>query len=562
MTEDSTVNSIRRVLSLPFRRPSRTRKASDGDSWLKRASSSVHTSTVSSMKSGTKLNTATGTFGALDQTWHDWIEMYQKGTQNLSNIARPVCFNGYGHMSPPESANEAERLQAVARLIDRREIVKQKEWFDSMLRPIMAQHRLSCACISIVDANCQYVCFQIGLGSEIRIISRKLSIDGHALLSKDHFALLDASSDWRTQFNPLVHGPPFLKFYAGVPLISNSNGTAVGVLSMFDPYLRTQVPRGLIQALQFAAEKVMEHIEVNAELPRPRIDWPATSDPRESTTDLESQTDTPLTVDGDSGVPDFCLTHTKPGMASCFQPLGGQVVLQPYQVFESLLKCRSFRQAFVKACHITARTLGLDVVYVVEIRARSRYLVDEQVFTAFKNAHHEDESAAFERLPKRLVKKQIQIRKVGSNSGVYEPELDKKVLLSALSSKFGLKYTANCFQDSEGSAEYPSVLLIPFRRTPATVVNKSNAVNSPSSCTSMTDDEFTFEETKPQPETNVTDNVVYVRWGGFIMCSFSSASCTFSPGDVAFMKKVVKALENILLCQQEKGLADSPALSK
>lgn len=518
----------------------------------------MHTSTVSSTKSGWKLNTATGTFGALDQTWHDWIEMYQKGTQNLSNIARPVCFNGYGHMSPPESINEKERLKAVSSLIDRREIVKQRDWFDSMLRPIMAQHRLSCACISIIDANCQYVCFQTGLGSEIKIISRKLSIDGHTLLSKDYFALLDASSDWRTQFNPLVHGPPFLKFYAGVPLLSRSNGRAVGVLSMFDPYLRTQVPRGLIQALQFAAEKIMEHIEVIADLPRPRVDWPATCDTKDSPADLESQTDTPLTVDGDSGVPDFCLTHTKPGLASCFQPLGGQVVLQPYQVFESLLKCRSFRQAFVKACHITAKTLGLDVVYVVEIRARSRYLVDEQAFAEFKNAHHEDEGAAFERLPKRLVKKQVQIRKVGSNSGVYEPALEKKVLLSALSSKFGLKYTANSFPGQEESVDYPSVLLIPFRRTPATVVTKLTSVNSPSSCTSSTDDDFTFEEAKPEPETGATDNTVYVRWGGFIMCSFSSASCTFSPGDVAFMKKVVKALENILLCQQEKGLEDSP----
>lgn len=581
MTEITNVGSIRRVFSLPFRRPSkeRSRKDTDGSEtgWLKRASSCIQTAasvtrTSTTVSAGSSRfasaepsfdsmssNELLGSFDVLDQTWHDWVETYQQGTRNLSSITRPVCFTGYGHMSPPESARESERLAAVSRLENRRSIVKQKDWLESLLRPILAQYRLSCATLSIIDSSCQNIVFQIGLGSDIKIISRKLSIDGHTILSREYFALLDASSDWRTQFNPLVHGPPFLKFYLGVPLLSQVDDQPVGALAVFDPYLRTQIPRGLVQALQLSAQRIMEQFETLPSAPRPRIEWPNHGSDGESPADSESQVaETPLTVDGESGVPEFCLTHTKPGLSASFQPLGKQVVLQPYQVFESLLKCRSFRQAFVKACHITSRTLGLEMVYVLEVRARNRYIMSADVVEELLGNGNDpvakEQCPDFERKPKTLMKKSVNVRKVGSNRGTYEPELDKKILLSALSSEFGLKYTANEFA---ATTTYPSGLLIPFRRTATTLSRRpASATSSPSSsCLSMTppsaSDQFSFEASSKAVE-------VSVQWGGFVMCGFSTSSCNYSPGDVTFMKKVVRALENIIMCQQEQGLEDSP----
>lgn len=97
-----------------------------------------------------------------------------------------------------------------------------------------------------------------GLG-EVRETSRELSFCAHAILSKqDVFIVNDTYGDPRFVQNGLVTGPPYIRFYAGVPLVS-PRGYKLGTFCIIDPEPR---PNGLglneKQNLRELAEMVMD----------------------------------------------------------------------------------------------------------------------------------------------------------------------------------------------------------------------------------------------------------------------------------------------------------------
>lgn len=102
------------------------------------------------------------------------------------------------------------------------------------------------------------LCLCRGLG-EVRETSREVSFCSHAILSKnDVFIVPETFDDPRFVNNGLVTGPPFIRFYAGVPL-SSPEGYKLGTFCIIDSKPR---PGGLSlnekQNLRELADMVMD----------------------------------------------------------------------------------------------------------------------------------------------------------------------------------------------------------------------------------------------------------------------------------------------------------------
>lgn len=97
-----------------------------------------------------------------------------------------------------------------------------------------------------------------GLG-DVRETSRGSSFCAHAILSKQEvFVVTDTQDDPRFRTNPLVIGSPYIRFYAGAPLVT-PGGFKIGTLCVIDPRPR---PEGLKleekQNLRELAEMVVD----------------------------------------------------------------------------------------------------------------------------------------------------------------------------------------------------------------------------------------------------------------------------------------------------------------
>ena len=104
------------------------------------------------------------------------------------------------------------------------------------------------ALISLLDENRQW--FKSHHGLEVRETPREISICSHAILQDDLFIVEDAEQDIRFKDNPLVTAGPELKFYAGAPLILDSD-IRVGTLCILDTKKRslTEIQKKSLEAL-------------------------------------------------------------------------------------------------------------------------------------------------------------------------------------------------------------------------------------------------------------------------------------------------------------------------
>nr|WP_232225679.1 response regulator [Leptospira broomii] len=116
------------------------------------------------------------------------------------------------------------------------------------------------ALISLIDANRQW--FKSKTGLDVSETPRDISFCQFAIQGQEILIVEDTSKDERFQKNPLVSGSPFIKFYAGAPLLTPS-GIAVGTLCVLDT-----VPRGLdskqLEALRALADSVVAYMELEA----------------------------------------------------------------------------------------------------------------------------------------------------------------------------------------------------------------------------------------------------------------------------------------------------------
>jgi len=95
--------------------------------------------------------------------------------------------------------------------------------------------------------------------------SRDVSLCSHAVFHRDVLLVPDATQDSRLADNPLVAGPPGLRFYAGAPLIT-ADGFALGTLCAIDYEPRRAPTDAEIQILRSLADAVVDALELRARL--------------------------------------------------------------------------------------------------------------------------------------------------------------------------------------------------------------------------------------------------------------------------------------------------------
>jgi signal transduction histidine kinase len=139
-----------------------------------------------------------------------------------------------GMLIAPVTENEASRLQALrlTQLLD----TPPEAAFDGLAQVAALLCAAPIALVSLVDESRQW--FKACVGLDVRETPRSVSFCAHAIHGSELFVIEDALADPRFADNPLVVGPPNIRFYAGAPLAFHDH--MLGTLCVID-----RIPRQL-----------------------------------------------------------------------------------------------------------------------------------------------------------------------------------------------------------------------------------------------------------------------------------------------------------------------------
>jgi GAF domain-containing protein len=160
----------------------------------------------------------------------------------------------------PIPENDAARLETLRQyqVLD----TDSEDVFDDLTKLAAYICDTPTALISLVDVNRQW--FKARVGIQARETPRNISFCGHAIAHKGCFIIEDALFDHRFADNPLVTNEPFVRFYAGIPLVS-PEGFAIGTLCVMDRKPR-QLDEKQIEALEMLANQVMSQFDLRREV--------------------------------------------------------------------------------------------------------------------------------------------------------------------------------------------------------------------------------------------------------------------------------------------------------
>jgi PAS domain S-box-containing protein len=156
----------------------------------------------------------------------------------------------------PIPANEQQRLAALYQyeILD----TLPEATFDDLTQ--LASHicQAPLSLITLVDVNRQW--FKSVIGLDVTELGRDISFCQHAIMGDDVYEVPNALENELFVNNPLVTSDPYVRFYAGAPLI-NPQGFKLGTLCVID-----FVPRKLTHAQRNALQTLARQVVMQLEL--------------------------------------------------------------------------------------------------------------------------------------------------------------------------------------------------------------------------------------------------------------------------------------------------------
>lgn len=127
---------------------------------------------------------------------------------------------------PPDETQRLGALRGLA-ILD----TEPEARFDRLTRIAAETFDVPIALVSLVDSERQW--FKSCLGLNVRETSRDAAFCAHVVLARRDLVVSDTLHDARFADNPLVHGEPRVRFYAGAPLILD-DGSCIGTFCLID----------------------------------------------------------------------------------------------------------------------------------------------------------------------------------------------------------------------------------------------------------------------------------------------------------------------------------------
>ncbi|KAL3138629.1 hypothetical protein ABBQ32_006391 [Trebouxia sp. C0010 RCD-2024] len=181
------------------------------------------------------------------------------GTSPFSNHLQRMSTPSYrlqheyrGSMKPHDELDRISTLQSLD-ILD----TKPEPKYDDITKLLCSIFNMPIAQLSLVDSDRQW-CKSIQ-GHDMREIDRNLAFCAWVLLPKHPKALIveDTLLDARFRDSSLVTGHPYIRFYAGAPLIA-SNGHRLGSLCVIDTEPRSMDTEQMALLCNFAEMAVRE----------------------------------------------------------------------------------------------------------------------------------------------------------------------------------------------------------------------------------------------------------------------------------------------------------------
>src|ERR1700733_6878588 len=163
----------------------------------------------------------------------------------------------------PPTEHEEQRLATLAaqHLLD----TPPDPRFDSLVRLTADLFDVPIVLVSLVDRDRQW--FKSAVGLSACETHRDYAFCAYAILQPDDVMVIeDATADPRFADNPLVTGEPFIRFYAGAPLVAR-DGQPLGTLCIID-----RKPRALAHSMRVRLRELADSAAAMVDLHRCAID--------------------------------------------------------------------------------------------------------------------------------------------------------------------------------------------------------------------------------------------------------------------------------------------------